>query len=278
MHLAAVLLLVLAFADVAIGQRIAVLSPDHTQTSREFAAKLSDGIARRVTVIDPDLARAAFEASNLESPYNLSLDEAKRAGQAMGCDFFLLVKADVVRRSSFEKDEYYDADAAILLVSSRSGRLVFDEYQGSTADKPEDAVGKLSKYLPDAADRIVERAKEAQSLELSEKPLPTMEEPPDADSPLARNFKAPVPFVRIKPEYTKLAERNGISATVDIQIDLDANGHIVRNRVLRWAGFGLDRSVEAAVEQMNWGAAERDGKFIPMRFVARYNFRRPETK
>ena len=59
-------------------------------------------------------------------------------------------------------------------------------------------------------------------------------------------------------------------------VDLDANGNILRTDVVRWAGFGLDESVEKTVRSMNWRPAERNGKTLPMRFLVRYNFKKIE--
>jgi outer membrane biosynthesis protein TonB len=61
-------------------------------------------------------------------------------------------------------------------------------------------------------------------------------------------------------------------ATVDLEADVDLDGKIIGTRIVRWAGFGLDESVEAAVRSMNWRPAMRNGKPLPMRILLRYNF------
>jgi hypothetical protein len=105
-----------------------------------------------------------------------------------------------------------------------------------------------------------------------------MEEPPDPASASVRNFRAPIPYRRIKPEYTVEAALYDIVATVDIVVDTDAAGKILRTEIVRWAGYGLDESVDKAVRSMNWRPAERNGRSIAMRFLLRYNFRKLEKE
>jgi hypothetical protein len=260
----------------ALGQRVAVLAPDGSDASASYADKLERSIGSKVKLVDDSLARTAFESSNFASPYNLSLEEARRAGQAIGCDFFVLVRSAIQRRSSFGRDEYYDAYTFVFLVSSKTGRLIARPFTTEISGKPDDALRKLDSTVSATADLLIEKVRSAAKAELSETPAPAMEEPPDEGSAAAKNFRAPVPFRRLKPEYTRLADEYEVTATVDMLMDLDADGHVLRTEIERWAGFDLDESVDKAVRSMNWRPAERDGKFIPMRFLVRYNFKKIE--
>ncbi|MBV9242406.1 MAG: hypothetical protein JO314_10395, partial [Acidobacteria bacterium] len=107
----------------SVPQRIAVLTPDNTDESSTFADKLEVSLEKKVALLDRTLARSAFDSLALTAPFNLSLDEAKHAGQAMGCDFFVLIRSAIQRRSSFERPEYYEGYATVFLVSSKTGRL-----------------------------------------------------------------------------------------------------------------------------------------------------------
>jgi len=111
---------------------------------------------------------------------------------------------------------------------------------------------------------------------MSEPASPAFDEPPDEKSPNAKGFRSPVPYRRLKPEYTTEASLYDVKATVDLMVYLDAAGNIVRTDVERWAGFGLDASVERNVRTMNWRPAERDGKPMAMKFLVRYNFKKAE--
>jgi hypothetical protein len=275
-HVIKTVLFVLVLSAAALAQRVAVLSPDGSDGSSSYAAKLEGSLNSKVKLVDDSLARSAFDALDFTSPYNLSLEEAKRAGQAIGCDFFLLVRSAVQRRSSFERNEFYDAYAFVFLVSSRSGRLIARPYTTQISGKADDALGKLDSTIPATSDVLVEKLRSAAKAELNETPTPAMEEPPDEGSLAAKNFRAPVPFRRLKPEYTRLADEYEVTATVDMLVDLDADGHVLRTEITRWAGYDLDESVDKAVRSMNWRPAERDGKFLPMRFLVRYNFKKAD--
>ena len=268
-------LFVLLLVAASYSQRIAVLTPDDTQGSVAFAFELEARLQPRIKLVDDSLARAAFDSASFQNPFNLSLEESRRAGAATGCDFFVLLRSAVQRRSSFKREEYYEAYAIVYVVSARSGRLIAQPFASQVGDKPDEASKKLLATIPAIAESVVTAMASAARSELAEKPPPPMEEPPDATSPEAKEFKAPVPFRRLKPEYTALADLYAVTATVDITIDLDANGQVLRTEIARWAGYGLDESVDKAVRSMKWRPAERAGKFIPMRILVRYNFVKP---
>jgi hypothetical protein len=230
--------------------------------------------SRGIKIIDPDLATSAFRSIATDTPFNMTSDMAKRVGAVIGSDLFILIKPTLQRRNSSAKKDYFEAYAAIYVVSSRTGHLV-DWKLWNAEDRDESkAATSLVNRTPAQAIDIGEHIEKAAHDEVTAPRVKPLEEPPDADSALAKNFKAPIPFRRIKPEYTAIAAFYEVAATVEIVIDLDEKGHVMRTEIVRWAGFGLDESVEKAVREMNWRPAERDGKFLPMRFLVRYNFKK----
>ena len=253
-------------------QRIAILTPDKTESSRTFADALAEKTSLRV--LDNDLGESAFRSVSISNPFNLTRDEAKLIGAAIGCDYFIVTRSATQRRSSFQRKEYYEAFAAIHLFSSRSGRIVLWRMPRFEAAKFDAAARALEISVPTVAAEIDAAILKASKTEIDEPPLPAMEEPPDAASPLAKGFRAPIPFRRIKPEYTEIAALFDVAATVEVTVDLDAAGTILRTEITRSAGYGLDESVEKAVRTMNWLAASRDGKALAMRFLLRYNFKK----
>ncbi len=267
---------VILFAGIGLGQRVAILSPDDSEGSRAYASKLENALDPKLRLIDDALAKSAFDAASFRSPYNLSQEEGRHVGEAIGCDFFVLVRSATRRQSSFEREEYYDAFAAVFLVSSRTGRLLDFRLTSELADKPAAALAKLDSTIDGTARSLTSKLTSAAKAEFDEKPPIVMAEPPDEGSAEAKNFRAPVPFRRLKPDYTKLADQYEVTATVDILVDLDAEGHVLRTEITRWAGYDLDGSVEKAVRSMNWRPGEKDGKFIPMRFLVRYNFKKAD--
>jgi len=69
-----------------------------------------------------------------------------------------------------------------------------------------------------------------------------------------------------------------VKGTVEVMVDLDDKGNIIKTEIARWAGFGLDESVIDAVRKMNWRPAERNGKPLPTHFLLRYNFKKSEKE
>lgn len=263
------LLCVFALSLRVDAQKIAILTPDKTEKSVSFAEALESQLSDKLTILDNSLAQAAYLSVSPATPFNLTSDESKRIGAAIGCDVFMLIRAETLRRSSFQKAEYYESYAVIYLVSSRTGRLVFWKLQQFEAAKPDRAQKMLDYSIGSLATEIAANVRSAIKKELAEPIIAVMEEVPDENTPAAKNFRAPIPFRRIKPEYTTQASLYDIAATVDMVIDLDEKGAILRTEIVRWAGFGLDESVEKTVRGMNWRPAERNGKSLPMRFLVR---------
>lgn len=259
-------------------QRVAILAPDKAISSISFAEKLESKLAEKLKVIDDALSESAYLSVAPKTPFNLTTDESKEIGTVIGCDLLIILRSATQRRSSFQRAEYYESYASVYLVSSRTGRLVFwklQQFEGGAPQKSEklldDSVGQLATEIVDQVRQIIKR-------EIAEADPPAMEEVPDANSPAAKKFRAPIPYRRVKPEYTAQAALYDITATVELEVDTDASGTIRRTEIVRWAGFGLDESVEKTVRQMNWRPAERNGKPLPMRFLLRYNFRKVDRE
>lgn len=268
----------LLFFVPVTAQKVALLSPETTEQSKSFLTRLGERLDDKVNLLDDDLGLAAYRSISPATPFNLTKVESKLIGAAIGCDFFILVRSATQRRSAFRRDEYYETYAHVYVVSSRTGRLAFWKNQKTEATKPDLATKQLGESVDDLAKEIVSKIKIAQTDERNEPPAPLIGEVPDADSPLARDLKAPIPYRRIKPEYTTEAALYGVTATVEILVDTDASGAITRSEIVRWAGYGLEESVEKAVRAMNWRSAMRGGKPLSMRFLLRYNFKKIEKE
>lgn len=269
----------LCFSVVEIvAQRVAVILPDGTEQSKEFSARLGERLKDKVNLLDGDLSFAAYRSISPQAPFNLTATESRLIGATIGCDFFILVRSATQRRSAFRRDEYYEAYAHVFVVSSRTGRLVFWKNHKLETPKAESATKQLYDSVDSLANELTAAIALAQKSEANESPAPSIEEVPDADSPIAKDFKAPIPYLRIKPEYTTEAALYSTTATIEILVDTDVKGAITRTEIVRWAGFGLEESVEKAVRAMNWRPAFRGGKPLPMRFLLRYNFKKIEKE
>ena len=259
-------------------QKVAILTPDKAETSREFAERLEARLAEKFRFLDEAMSEAAFGSAKADHPFNLTTTASIAIGTAIGCDYFILVRSATLRRSSSQRHEYYESYAGIYVVSSRTGRLVIWRLLRFEESKAQAAQNLLNDASGGLAQEIETKLKLTTKNELAEVAPPAMEEPPDDASPAANNFRAPIPYRRIKPEYTSDAFLYDIVTTVDIVVDLDRTGAILRTEIVRWAGYGLDESVEQAVRTMKWRPAERNGKQLPMRFLLRYNFKKIEPK
>lgn len=270
----------LLFAQPA--QRIAVLVPEKLSPSRSFAAKLESSLRTKFDVLDGSLSETAFRSTVYENPFNLSIEESKNIGAAIGCRYFLLIKSETQRRSAFQREEFYESFAAVYVVSAKTGKLVFWKLQSFEALKPSES----EKLLLDSTDalaleiagKLKIKTKEETIEKLNEKTAGKIEEVPDESDPEAKNFRPPLPYKRFKPEYTRLAYIYDIKATVDVSVDLDETGAILQTEIVRWAGYGLDESVIETVRRMNWRPATLNGKTLPMRVLLRYNFKKIEKE
>lgn len=271
-----VLLGILVFCfrtDVFSQKKIAVVTPGKNAAAGAFAEKLEAGLSGEFKVLDGSLAAAAYRSSVFERPFNLTTQEARNIGAAIGAHYFLLVGAAVERRSAFGREEFYEAHAAVYVVSAKTGKLVFWNLDSFDANAAAEAEAKLLGAAGKLAARVSARIGESEKSETRPAQKNSIEEVPAENAPEAKNFRPPLPYRRISPQYTPLADYYNVRATVDILVDIGGDGKILDTQIVRWAGYGLDESVAEAVRRMNWRPAERGGKFLPMRILLRYNFK-----
>ncbi len=256
------------FPTGILSQKLALISPEEN--------KLTAQLAEKINSIDSDLASNAANALAYENLYNLTTEEAKNLGKAIGCDFFIILKSENVRRTSLVKSDYFEAYAAIYIVSSRTGRLVFWTLKSFESESAEKADKQLIDSIASLKDIILYQTQVAKISELDESPSNELEELPAEDSPDAKNFKSPLPYKRLRPNYTRIADFYSITATVEATVDLDEKGKITRIEITRWAGYELDESVKKVISEMQWRPASRNGKTLPIRVLLRYNFKKIE--
>ena len=237
-----------------------------------------------VTVADPDLSRAAAKGIGYTGSLNLTITEARDLGAALATEFYILGDAQTVRRSSFESPVYYESYCSIFLVSARTGRLLLWErpsFENAEATKAE---ARLSQYLSDDAfaRRVIGIIKKSHEDERIQRTILTasaealIEEAPDDEKAAeAQGVRAPRPYRRLRPEYPQSAARADAEATIDVVVDVGADGEVSEVQIVRWAGFGLDESTIATVRQLHFFPAMKNGTPIPMRVMLRYNFRKP---
>jgi TonB family protein len=277
--------------------RIALLDFGNSQAGRRVADRLAEAMSSHsrattnsddaLQVIDRDWARAAALGAGYHGSLNLTLQEARDLGSAIGCDFFFTGKAETERRSPLDGPPYFESDTAIYLVSARTGKLVLWERLSAQRSSPDEAEKALSEVLAGGAltgdafyryRKQIRRTREDEQAERAsaiENNVPVIEALSDDQSDAGNGVQAPRPYRRLKPPYPETAAHAEIEATVDVLVDIDARGEVGRVEVARWAGYGLDQSVVDTVRQLHFFPAHRDGAAIPIRVLLRYNFRKP---
>ena len=265
---------------------LAVLEFGDSSFGRLAAEKLRSNLKSEpgLIILDRDQVHAAARGVGYGGSLNLSLAEARDLGASLGCDFFVLGDAQVLRRSPSSSPTYFEAYASIFLVSARTGRLTSWERPSFKAPSPAAAEQLLFAELTgtDFRRRLELAAKRAQEDERGERELttdrqiPIIEEAPDDDKvAAAEGLRLPRPYRRFLPPYPESAANAEVEATVDVLVDLDASGEVTRVEVARWAGFGLDQATVETVRRLHFFPATRNDVAIPIRVLLRYNFRKP---
>ncbi|HJQ70754.1 MAG TPA: energy transducer TonB [Blastocatellia bacterium] len=249
---------------------------------------LAEAFARdaRVVIIDGAQTRPALAAVGYDGSTNMRNDEARRLGSAMGCDFFVIGRAETLTRSERENQSHEESLIALMIVDGRGGGLALFDLITEKAMPPEASIEGAVKTIAARAPGYVEgmlayRAARSRVQPRSSSPDDPVEEVPEQGSSHSIGFTPPEFLNRVKPEYTASADRAGVSATVEAAAVFHRDGSVGEVEVIRWAGYGLDESATRAIRQLKFKPAMRDGRAVSVRAVVRYNFRRvdrSETK
>ena len=279
-------ILVLAFltAPCYANSSVSVVDFGASDTGKSIAEKVRAQFrtAGDFLVADADLTRSAAMGVGYAGSLNLTLDEARDLGAALATDFYVLGDAAVLRRSSSAKPVYFEAYWSVFLVSSRTGRLLSWWRPSFNSGEASKAYELLLKKLPDLSQSLLIAMRRANEDERSQRtviptsPVPLIEAAPDDEkAAAAQGMRLPRAFRRLRPEYPESAARADAEATVDVSVDIGADGEVGDVQVIRWAGFGLDEATVATVRQLHFFPAMKNGVAIPMRVLLRYNFRKP---
>ena len=269
--------------------RVAVLDFGETPTGERASEKLSHLLSANnsLLMVDREESRAAARGAGYRGSLNMTLQEARDLGGAIGCDFYFTGDAQTLRRSPSTGAVYYEAYASIFIVSARTGRLVMWDRPSFEAASQDEALKSLLKELGVRGAHYAERVQAAQEAERNERAqasalaltvgAPVIEDAPDTEAAAAlAGLRLPQPYRRLRPVYPDTAARAEAEATVDVQLEIDTDGEVSRAEVVRWAGFGLDEATINIVRQLHFRQAMRDGLAVPVRVMLRYNFRRPQ--
>ena len=264
---------------------LSILDLGNTGFARSAVDKLRLGLKpiEGVAVLDLELTRAAAKGVGYSGSLNMQLMEARDLGAALSSDFYLVGDAQTLRRSSSSTPVFYESYCSIFVISSRSGRLTFWDRLSVEAASPQQTEERLLNQLQDTSfiERIYSAVKRGQANEQTQRALtvldaPLIEEAPEDEKVAeAQGLRLPRPFRRLKPDYPATAAKADAEATVDVIVDVGADGEVANVEVVRWAGFGLDEATVATVRQLHFFPAMRNGTPVPLRVLLRYNFRKP---
>ena len=265
---------------------VGITRSNATTDIRSVESALAEALSRdsRVALVDQSIVRPALAGIGYDGSINLSKDEARKLGAAIGCDFFIVGKAETIPRSELENESHEEAYVGVMIVDGRTGGLaVFDfiSKQASMREAAQQALmGSLDAHARGYVDQLVQireqstRSPGKGSYIAGAKAGELVEDIPEEGSPRASGFKPPQFINRVKPEYPTEAERADITATVEAMVVFRSNGEVGSIEITRWAGFGLEESSERAIHQLKFKPATRDGNPINVRAMIRYNFRR----
>jgi TonB family protein len=256
----------------------------------EFAQTVAEKFRARLRatgeflVADRDLSRSAAIGVGYAGSLNLTVKEARDLGAALASEFYFLGDAQILRRSSSTRNVYFEAYCSIFLVNSRTGSLLVSERPVFDGDNAVKVLQELYYHVEhELTPRLVvaiRRGAEDEQLQrtvLVSYAGPVIEEAPDDEKTAEVNgLRLPRPYKRLRPEYPERAAQAEVEATVDVLVDVGADGEVGGVYIVRWAGFGLDEAAAATVKQMHFFPAMRKGTAIPMRVLLRYNFRKPK--
>jgi TonB family protein len=261
----------LGFSGTVTGERA---SDDQPRAALRAALALS----AQVALIDPAQAEPAVVGVGYDGSINMSRDEARRLGAAIGCDFFIAGKRDGFTRSDAKAESHEEALVGLMIVDARTGELAAFDFIDEKAVTRAAALEALTRVLVVRAASYIERMIAHRAGRDAARGIAGVaehiEDLPDADSAAVAGFTPPEFLNRVKPAYTDEAERADITATVEGLAVFRADGTVGEIQITRWAGFGLDEAAERAIRQLKFKPATRDAKPVSVRATVRYNFRR----
>ena len=266
--------------------KVAILDFGETGTGQHVTQGITQMIAanQELLLIPRDETLPAVQGIGYKGSLNLTLEDARDLGAVIGCEFYLTGDAQTIRRTSSPRPVFYESYASVFVVSARTGRLLSWDRPSFEANSALESEKLLIAELAKRVTHYVEAIKLAFDTERNERELsvtqhaPVIEEVPDESSPQASGLRLPQPYRRLRPVYPESAARAEVEATVDVLVDLDVEGEVVRVEIVRWAGFGLDEETVNTVRRMHFRPAIRDGAPMPIRVLLRYNFTRPKKQ
>src|SRR5438093_3972555 len=120
-----------------------------------------NSLSTEFEVLDRELTKSAVRGAGYSGSLNMSRQESRDLGAAIGCDFYFIGEAQSLRRSASTRPIYYETYASIFLVSARTGRLVLWELPAADADSAELSRKQFTMILSSAGSRCLAAIRKA---------------------------------------------------------------------------------------------------------------------
>jgi TonB family protein len=226
------------------------------------------------TLVDAEQMNVALKGAGYNGSLNLTRDEARALGLSIGCDYYFIGVAKILRRLAGAEGFYFDVMIGAFLVETRSGQLLRFSFEQAQVAKE----SLTQKQLAEFAETIWRQSADA----IKSAPQGIADNQPTelydlaSEEAIKLQIKPPQFYRRLKPAYTETAALAGILATIELNVVFQADGRIGTVEVLRWGGFGLDESALTTVKQLRFEPAKLQGRPVSVRAVVQYNFRQEE--
>ncbi len=89
---------------------------------------------------------------------------------------------------------------------------------------------------------------------------------------------APEMLVAAKPIYSMEMIDGQVEGTVKIKLLIDTDGYVKKHIILNDLGHGTNEAIEKAVKKMEFTAARKDGKRVPVWIETTLNFTPPKLQ
>jgi TonB family protein len=94
-----------------------------------------------------------------------------------------------------------------------------------------------------------------------------------AQAGVLRTNRAAKPIQTARAAYPPMALRAGLEADVQLKIDVDPQGNVIRAEIIKSGGTGFDEEALRAVRQSRFEPAQKDGQYVAAEFTYVYRFR-----
>lgn len=88
-----------------------------------------------------------------------------------------------------------------------------------------------------------------------------------------KGFREARPLQTVRASYPLMALRMGLEADVELKIQVDTEGKVIRAEIIKSAGMGFDKEALKAVRRFRFKPAQKDGKDIASELTYIYRFR-----